>query len=354
MGLSDPERINKIYFSLWRMTKPEVIETIKGSFPDIAALLPRLWPAWLGGESNGSYWLLGSGVDNEVMDRPSLFATAICGNRESAQTDELEERLDEWWVEQQDAASTPEAKAAVEEQGALAKYQRCHRPEFEGVLRRSDPALAAVYELFEECEHIRYALNRYKDELSAKGKELDALVANILGRCFDAFTSDFRFRAAWYTYQIARKFVYSKVSSNDVVVKIWQEGWLHFDLGLEVHNVEDLHEYWAKLQKKHKLSTEERVLGTLWLLDRRFHYEHKLNSMLKALEKHNLQHPTDQVDLGKVQRLFRRHNVRNYKRYESRWQNREQYCDLTGQTITTKTPAPPRVRMPKKVKKVKK
>jgi len=351
MGLSDPERISKIYFSLYRMTKPEVFESLKERFPDIAELLPKLWPAWLGGKGNGAYWILGSGVDNEVMDRPSLFATAICGNHESSQADDLEDHLDDWWTAQIDAAPSPEAKAEIEEKHAAATYQRKHRPEFESVLRRSDPALAEVYQLFEECEHIRYALNRYKDELSAKGKELDDLVSNLLGRCFAAFTSDFRFRAAWYTYQIARKFIYLRIGSDDTVVKIWREGWLHHDLGLEVHNVEDLHKYWAKLQKKGKLSTQERVLGTLWLLDRRFHYEHKLKEMLRILDKHNLKHPTDQVDLEKVRRFFERHNVRNSKRYESRWQNRNQYCELTGQVVTAREIAAPKARRSKKVKK---
>lgn len=332
MGLSNEERTEKIYFSLWRMTESDRLARVREEFPDIAVLLDKLWPAMLGGRGNGVYWLLGSGADNEVMKGPTLFSVAICGNR----TRDRKDGLDQLQAERRaELEAEPDSKEKRERLAHLdlCDYQCDYRPNLHKVLWRNARALADVYELFEECENIRYALNRYKDEFAAWGKDLDSLVANILGRCFNAFTTDSRFREAWYTTQIANRIMYQRTEADSTIVKFWKQSNLHHDVGIGVHDLDELHDYWAKIQQKQTLTTEERVLATLWLLQRRFHYDHQFNDLLALLVKHNKAHPKDRVNLDKVKRLFNTHNKPAYVRAETRNDLNVEFCRLSEKTV---------------------
>lgn len=335
MGLSNEERLEKIYFSLWRMTQADRLKRLRRTYDydELVKLLENLWPAFLGSSGNGLCWLLGSGDTNEVMDKPTLFSIAICGNRSRGVKDSLEEMAEERRKEVEALPESDERKKQLERMD-LCDYQCNYHPELEGILRRNAPELADVYAIYQDCENIRYALNRYRDDFAQQGEELASLVANILGACFNIFTTDSRVREAWYTQQIANRAVYQRIDPEDTVVKIWRQGGLHHSVGIGVHGLDELHDYWAKkIQPKQKLSTEERVLATLWLLKRRFHYEHQLKDMLKLLKQHNKQNPKDRVSLTKVEQMFRKHNAPAHEDYEGRSSSTVEYCRLAEQTV---------------------
>lgn len=332
MGLSSEERAEKIYFSVWRMTKQENIELLQADHKELADLLEKLWPAFLSAKSNGLYWVLGSGVDDESMERPGLFNVAIIGNKSRGTPDVFDQFKKEREKEIEAMPDSPEKKA-LEEGRWRHEYQVRYHPTFESILRRNVPALAAVYRIYEDCEHIRYALNRYRDQFAKAGAELDTLVCNILGRCFDYFTSDSQFREAWYTFQIANRVMYERVDSDSTIVKFWVKANLHHYVGIGVHALDELHDYWAKIQQKQTLSTEEAVLATLWLQERRFHYPHQYEELQKLLKEHNKSHPKDKVDLSKVERMFRIYNTPAYEKHGERESRATAYCRLSQQTV---------------------
>lgn len=348
MGLSNEERLEKIYFSLWRMTQADRLKRLRRTYDydELVKLLENLWPAFLGSSGNGLFWLLGSGDTNEVMDKPTLFSIAICGNRSRGVKDSLEEMAEERRKEVEALPESDERKKQLERMD-LCDYQCNYPPELEGILRRNAPELADVYAIYQDCENIRYALNRYRDDFAQQGEELASLVANILGACFNIFTTDSRVREAWYTFQIANRVMYQRISAEHTIVKIWRTCHLHHDVGIGVHDLDELHNYWAKIQLKQTLTTEECVLGTMWLLQRRFHYEHQLKSVLKILKEHNKTHPKDKVNLAKVEKMFWSHNHPAHERYEARTLDPVEHCRLSGQTIERKW----RTEKPKKKRK---
>jgi hypothetical protein len=338
MGLSNEERTNKIYFSIWRMTQLDKRRALEQTgyhaeeFKPLLELLDQLWPAFIGRGGNGLFWFLGSGVTNEVMDKPTLFSVAICGNKSRGEPDSLDQMVEKRREELEAQPDSPEKKAALERED-LFRYQADFHPTYEKILRRNAPALATVYEIYEDCENIRYALNRYRDEFAIGLKGLDDLVARILGWCFHLFTTDTRFREAWYTHQIANRAVYQRVDAESTVVKFWRDCNLHHDIGIEVHDIDELHDYWTKVQQKQTLTTEEAILASLWLAQRRFHYEHQFKSLVKLLKEHNKKHPKDKVSLAKVAKMFHTHNLPAHERYESQNSTPEGYCHLSQNSV---------------------
>jgi len=331
MGLSNEERTEKIFFSVWRMTRPERFDSL-AKYPELLELLRRLWSTLLARKSNGLYWILGSGVGNEIMDKPSLFNTAIIGNKYRDEPDNLQQMTDERIAEIEAMPDSPE-KTALLEKARLIEFQCCYRPTFQSILLRNAPELASIYEIYEECEHIRYALNRYDDEFSAGLSELDALICNILGNCFNYFTTDSRFREAWYTWQISNRLVYLRVDETSVVVRFWASQHLQHAVGIGVHDLDELHAKWAVIQQKQTLTSEEAILTTLWLLKRRFHYDHELNALLELLRKHNREHPKDKVNLNKVKALFLKHNKQAHDKYEDSGLAPVEFCRLSEKTV---------------------
>lgn len=343
MGLSNEERAEKIYFSIWRMTQSEKVSRIREEYPPLADLLEKLWPAFLGKYGNSLHWILGSGVSDEVMDKPTLFNVAVCGNFDRERPDSLDSLNEDRRKEIEAILDVAEREAELEKFD-LCEFQSSFRPTISGILERNAPGLADVYAVYEDCENIRYALNRYRDDFARSGAELDALVANILGACFHVFTTDSRIREAWYTFQIANRAVYRRIDPCATIVKIWRRGALHQDVGLGVHRLEDLHEYWKKLQCKQTLTTEESVLATLWLLQRRFHYAHQLNDVLVLLRRHNKNHRKDKVNLAKVRKMFKTHNLPAYEQYEERGARTVEFCRLSEQTVARNWKCQPKKR----------
>lgn len=331
MSLSDKERLEKIYFSIWRITRPERIQVIHAQFPELAEQLNKLWPAFLRRKGNRLYWILGSGTDREVQSVPSLFTLALCGNRDRGTPDWSESLFEDRKKEilkEPDPVKRQEALAALD----LTEYQCNFHPTYTSILQRNAPALAAVYEVFEECEHILYAANRYQDEFSTEYSELTDEVARILGSCFDLFTTQTEFRAAWYIYQISNRIVYTRVNSDATIVKFWRQTCLHHDVGLGIHSVEKLHEYWVEIQQKQKLTTQEAVLATFWLLGRRFHYQHQFDNLVRLLKQHNRAFPKDRVNLDKVRQAFVQ-NQKAKKASDEHEQYTEDDCLLSGKTV---------------------
>lgn len=338
MGLSNEERTEKIYFSLWRMTQRDKRQSLEQTgyhaeeFKPLLELLDQLWPAYIGRGGNGLFWFLGSGVTNEVMDKPTLFSVAICGNKSRGEPDSLDQLAEERRKELEAQPDSPEKKAALLRDD-LFDYQSNYHPTYEKVLRRNAPELATVYEIYEDCENIRYALNRYQDDFAIGLKALDDLVARILGVCFHLFTTDTRFREAWYTHQIANRAMNQRVDAEATVVKFWRKCNLHHDIGIGVHDIDELHDYWTKIQQKQTLTTEEAILASLWLAQRRFHYDHQFKDLVKLLKEHNRKHPKDKVSLAKVEKMFRTHNVPAHEKYESRNSAPVEYCRLAGGVV---------------------
>ena len=330
MGLSNQEREQKIFFSVWRLSKDSTISVIKRLDPKLAELLESLWPTMLGKSSNGLYWLLGSGADNGHMDNPGLFQIAVIGNL--AQARQRTEENAEYAAEQ---AALKAIKDPVKRREETTRFGYLnYMPELtsiEKILQRTSPALAAVYEVHEDCQHILYAVHRYEDDISKKYEGLIAVLGAILGRCFSLFTENDAVRKAYYLSQLSGR-VLENQHEDSLVLRWWKDLSLHCTISIGAFPDEALHEKFAEIQLKQTLTTEERLLLTLWLCYRYRDDNRCLSYLPGAIKKHN-KGRTDRVSLKKIMKACKSYTPLERQEGRAHSTKFSNFCWLTKQII---------------------
>lgn len=302
----------------------------------MAELLEKLWPALLGKEGNASYWFHGSDINNSSMEEGSaplgLFQIALLGARHKEEED-LIDREDE------DETQAVLAKLSGREQDMalwehkLLRYDLdCMPTELVRVLRNgSPPGTAQVCTVYEECQGILYALNRYVgDDFSKSLTELNSVVAKLLGRCFHHFTTDDAFRHAWYIMHTMRRLV-----NNRFILQWWMEQYLHHDARVDSgQSVAEAHDSYVELQRKQKLTTNECVLAALGVLGLRYHRVKEHKNFLAMARQHNRKHPDDKINVAQIARIFAAIN-RKHAEKESEQEGifSFPYCLMTDQFL---------------------
>ena len=331
MGLSNEERSMKIFHAVDRLNDDELRKVVRREDQALDGLLDRLWPTLLAGHSKGLYWLLGSGATDDCMEKLGLFQVAVIGNRELEEADASSEART--GMVRKDFKSDKEY-TDWQKRCELVDYVHDLVPGLHRILERNEPFLAKVYEIYETCELILYASRRYRDDFAEGLSDLTSLVASIMGRCFHHFKTNSKVREAWYVAQIIKKLIRcSGTYDHDLIITWWFSQNTHHDLGMNMHSSEDLHKMFAEVQLKTEMTTEERVLLALWLLGRRFHYDHQFKHLLDMVGKHNAANPDDLVDPKKVTAQFKKVNKAQKTEYEDRGKVHEDYCFLTHQLV---------------------
>lgn len=187
MGLSDEERIAKLYYGIASLIE-SVADSECGSdvpwdedFNLLKERVARLWLVFLGGRSNSTYWAFGGDADAGITSASSgPWAVAVKGHLE-ASIAEVQRKAQE--------AEFPPSKAKFDPFDGFLDLPR--------LLRQSSPTRAAVYTAYERTEFLAYTLHRYDDDLSKRLDRLGDLIADIQGTCFTIFSKDSAFAKAY-------------------------------------------------------------------------------------------------------------------------------------------------------------
>lgn len=216
MGLSDEERITKIYYSILRITEhadkinPEAEGAYgyKDHLKKLKDFSTQLWPAIQSAKGNGLYWLMGP--DDEVRSfHTTVWSLGLSNHIERAQKPKEKHPKKDWVYD-------PINKGSLSVKSLIG------------------PNLAAVKNVHDWLQNIQYAANRYADELSEGLKDLRDLVARMIGEVFAIYNAEPRFASAWLLNEIAQK-LYGNISYKlrkdvDDVTKLMLDQNSHHDM----------------------------------------------------------------------------------------------------------------------------
>lgn len=195
MGLSDGERLTGIMYSIKRIRKHvnDIKECRdytyhKSDLKDIFALSDKLWHSFLGKDSNSLHWLFGSPGSNSLQaDNHSLWANIVRSHLPKLEYDENKFRDEE-----------PEIKYFNPFDGFL---------NISGLIK--DTYISKVYEIYLELETLSYYVRRYKDSLLEELDNLNILISDLYGACFEFMENKEEYAKAYVLNQIL-KIVYNR------------------------------------------------------------------------------------------------------------------------------------------------
>lgn len=178
MGLSKEERLGKMVWAVHALTRlgrelqaQRAAAMYLDGLPVLIELLDRLWHAYLGGRSNGMYWLVGGDLDGPVTEEGLPWSSIVM-------------------------AQCEEARLPPDEPGEAHPFDPFRDMlSVKGLL--PDDAHQKVYDVYGWTEQLAYALRRYPDELMAQYAVLDKLISDIQGACFHIFQSSTAYGRAY-------------------------------------------------------------------------------------------------------------------------------------------------------------
>jgi hypothetical protein len=217
MGLSDEERIRGVLVVVGKVSK--LLDDWKrenGRNPvyelePLLGLLEEMWPATLEGQTNGDAWLWGS-PSNSPITRGSMSPWAVAVSRQ------LEEAVGE--------------RGKVIESKTYDVIEHCSVENLLGAGHCGPEGF--VFRVYREMEALAYYLRRYDDELRKDLRRLDALVSDVMGRCFVWFEENEAFAKAYVLHDIMEMvytvgYIWKEEKDWDVVTRVCMESIAHHD-----------------------------------------------------------------------------------------------------------------------------
>ena len=308
MGLSDEERQIGLYHCLnrlndwvkdWENPYYDRQTMRKISTARIINLVKKTWHAFLGKQSNGGHWIFGSSSTNSITTETpnSPWEIAITGHLEPIAKDILEPDRFKW----------PEKEFDVLEFAFIPN-----------LLKENE---RRVFQIYRETENIIYYLRRYQDKFCFNLKELNKLISDIQGECFQQFTNNSDFAKAYLVYEII-KILYDNYyceEKQDVITKLLISNTLHHDImrtGMKL-NLPEL----AKIHIDLINNKQNRVLVILALCDSIYQYNHikqKIEDGLKSAFP-------EQMDLI-IQEMNRYKDFYSSKKNENKYESNPLNC----------------------------
>lgn len=207
MGLSDEERFSGVIFAVNRMTQ-------LGKNTPAQKFTDQMWHALLGKSSNSAHWIIGSSASNDIkIDGKSVWEAAMIHHTydvfKEKDSDPISEKIED--MRRDDVV---EHHFSI---GALLREK--------GIQRRwtkNDPVYANMFELYAWSEQLIYYLRRYEDDMRKDFKELDKLISDIQGECFDHFGQHEVYAKAYVVHKIIKHlysgtYPYQKNKWNELV-----------------------------------------------------------------------------------------------------------------------------------------
>jgi len=275
MGLSNEERISKLYWSIHRLTAvaAEMPEGDKFTYTGtgvarIKALADQLWHAFLGNQSNPVFWMLGGDADSPVKGPEGAWSAAIVGLCDSHRDDPSRVNLDDLG---RDDPFNP-FDSFLDARGLIGQAE-------------GGDALKAVFDIYGWAEAIVYALRRYNDKLSASLQGLSKIVSDLLGACYGVFVHNEVYGRAYVLNRLLEALYggrYAREGTDPVRDWFLKDG-LHHRLTrpMRDNTLAEVIE-WDKWRLTHKMTPENRLILALRISGRRFHYDHEFKDLLKA------------------------------------------------------------------------
>lgn len=317
MGLCNEERFSGLVWSVNGITKTALEMKEKTRFPHdghsrVLKLAGKLWPAFLGGYSNGLHWILGPSSLNDEVTEESLFQIALL----AAKKDDKEE----------------ERKSYEHVKDPVVKHMFQYGSDFLKGMGNNDLKYPA--EMYLGVEHAFYYLNRYTDEFSKRYKKLADTLARLWGALFVVLEGQPELLSAFCLSKIYEQIVGFK---HDLITELWTKANFQHDYSLDetcnwnvAISPERLLEIWKMLQPMDRanISTELRLQVLLEIVGRHYHYEHQHRVLFEMIEKHNAKHKGDIVHVEDIKEILKT-CVEKYKKSEQRGMNPHKYCELT-------------------------
>jgi len=264
VGLSDEERVLKMCWAvhhlsaLCRELEPEYPKEPGLHLKDLGG---SLWHAFLGGHSNGMFWVIGGALESGVTGPHSPWGVVI------------ESQCDE-------------ARRSV--RGDPFQKPKNYFDPFDGFLDisglmsqvRGGEGKRKLLSIYRSTEFLIYGLRRYDDDLRGKYKELDKLASDILGACFVLMQGDQEFGKA-YVGERLLKWIYG--GYEDPLKGVLLNLCLHHDLSRFMSDctLADVIA-WDKWRLTHKDCVQNRLVLAFRMAGRRFHYEHQFKKLVEG------------------------------------------------------------------------
>jgi hypothetical protein len=229
MGLSREERIGGIYFAIkaireidaeWDRGYRHPPYYDKERFAPLRKLIRKLWHAFLGCQSNGMHWIIGSASSNTVKGGDSPWEQAISTHCEDAFNGLRKELDPESCIVGPDPDYDPPFNTL---DFTSLSYLLSH----DGMNAEAD-----TFKVYQWVEQLIYYLRRYDDETLASFAKLSKIVSDILGECFTIFSQNQKYAQAYLIREIMTiwygpRYPYDK--SPDCVVTILSRNAMHHD-----------------------------------------------------------------------------------------------------------------------------
>lgn len=339
MGLSNEERTTRTFLGVSKLSRPEIVKNVKKEDELLADLLDQLWPAFLNSYSNDCLWFTGTGAENRYFDHIGLFSAALITNRQDDPlADKSLREFKRWQNEKLNKAKTVKAREKEQRAIYLQNYMEQYVPTLESMMLKNSVFIATVFKIYEICEFLLYTIKRYEDDFAKDNKELASLVAKILGRCYYHFSTDDEARKAWYAYNLVEK-IFQGLTYNSLIVQWWADQNIHHNVNPKYHSAEQLHKKYAGLQfKKNELTTEQRILLTLWLSGGSYAFTYEHAALYMKINTHNKNYPDDLVNTQRVKKAINTCIKIKEKRAdeEHRSLTRSRFCWLTENSSSSK------------------
>jgi hypothetical protein len=294
MGLSDEERLSGVYYAIDSMM--EIVKNLnyhkeEYDYPHtLINYVKEMWHAFIGKDSNGIHWVIGSSSSNEVTHySPSIWGVAAINHH----TD----------------------KVLKESKGPLEEFVKDNKNFFNafdgfldisGLLKSDGHFKSAIYDIYGWTEQVIYYLRRYDDKFLKEHEALSKVVSNVQGECFNLFKHDNVYARAYILNKIC-KFIYTdkypyRSKNYDMFTRflVKEHCQHHFTTPMHEHDIKPLAEIHVRLHradKEKKLTAMMRAEAFLQVAGSSFHHDHLFNNLVKALNLKGL-------DLIKFKMLF--------------------------------------------------
>ena len=295
MGLSNGERYSKCVGVIDHMHKLPRFKDY--SYLHLNALLDKLWPAFLRGNSNSGHWLFGSDSSANHFDEASLL---LCAFRASKSREKHEVDRPKSWRSQ-------------------------YLPDAAKLLQGED---AEIWTLLRCTEAYYYAVNRYPgDTFAQRMRETTDLISTIRGELHNLLQAE-KFAVAWMMQALCER-IFPR-DDDDLLTAAGEDFCWHHDLRVEGQDYDTVFKWFKKWQFAADVGAAERLRCLLALVGKgRFFCAHQQEALMSRTEEWSRRDglkKRDVVDLNWLADTLAQH-VEKKSDYKY-----ERYCNFTGKS----------------------
>jgi hypothetical protein len=231
-----------------------------------------LWYVFIGKDSNGSHWILGSSASREVTH----YSTSL------------------WGI----AAINYHTDGLMKEENDLFEKSDVFNVfngflDISGLLGSVNKIYSSVYDIYAWSEQVIYYLRRYDDKFLKDNEELSKVISNIQGKCFHLFKLNDVYARAYILNTICKMLYTNKypydVKYYDSFTRFLVKDCGHHDLNRFMRDgdlkfLAKIHARLHRAEKSKKLTIMMRTEAFLTLAGRAFHYDHKFKELVTTLK----------------------------------------------------------------------